>query len=170
VPKVKLLGGGIEMMELQGLLTAEVAAQRAPSTGLLDQLALDRATSFRDSFGAAANTAVVPATLQHELGVSMRPTPHGGSVRLSARSVTPPIRRLQTVLRHPVPHGRHAPIESLRDLTQGQAFLDACLQLGFGDPAFGRVTVCIASHHPVLLQPVTHRARMLADFISDCFQ
>jgi hypothetical protein len=106
---MKSLGRWIEMVELEHLLAACVAADNAFTTSLFNQRSLDDTPSLCHGFRPAADATVVPAALQHELSLPMMPALHIRPLGVSGRISPPSATSLELMASQPVANGRHAP-------------------------------------------------------------
>jgi hypothetical protein len=64
---MELLGRRIEMVKLKCPQTAGISANGATTSGLFDQLLLDDLSPLTCSFNSTPRTAVIAASLEHEL-------------------------------------------------------------------------------------------------------
>jgi hypothetical protein len=109
---VELLGAGIQVVELKCALASAIATDAAFSTGLLDELALDRSPPTSDPLESTALTSVIAATLKHELRHPMLPTSESCLSSAVVGNVMPMGTHRQAIPRDPMTNRAEASINS----------------------------------------------------------
>ena len=144
------------MMEVQRARKPVVAADHAPTAGVLDQLKFLASPPLDYALLAALHASVVATPLKNELRLTVRRAPARGDSVGRNRRRSPLV---QLELPHPVPDGRQADAELTRYRPKTQPPCEKSFELLPVDALAWRVTVAVDSSEPVPPQPVGDRRR-----------
>lgn len=148
----------VDMVELKRADVPVVPAERAASPCFVDELLFHSPAARRNGFGPTLRTPELAVVLDaNECERSMAPTVARPRFTCRARTTGPMVESRQAVTAQPVPDGRVAAIEVLRDLTHGQPRVDEVLERFPSYRSSRRSLLLAARLQPVLGDPVGDR-------------